>query len=153
MYLDFSKQLNELINIYFSITNEEEMEVQIAGSEEERNLMMPTAYVDTARDTAEIESEIKKILRDYHQGMPASQWMNPSNRMKPLDVCKVLMGIWSKRENVTRFQNDRSVWERRKDYDYQDIMKVCEKFVPQFYMENLPAATAGATAPKKVIKR
>ena len=117
MYLDFSKQLNELINIYFSITNEgkhpflfnfilcfiEEMEVQIAGSEEERNLMMPTAYVDTARDAAEIESEIRKILKDYHNGMPANQWLNPNNRMKSLDVCKVLMGIWSKRENVMRF--------------------------------------------------
>ena len=27
MYLQFSQQLNKLINIYFSITNEEEMEV------------------------------------------------------------------------------------------------------------------------------
>jgi len=36
-----------------------EMEVQVAGTEEERNALMPTAYVDTHRDKAELESEIK----------------------------------------------------------------------------------------------
>ena len=79
------------------------MEVQIAGSEEERNLMMPTCYVDTHRDKAELESEIRCILKDYHKGMAASAWMDPNNRMKPLDVTKVLMGIRSKRDNVMRF--------------------------------------------------
>lgn len=59
MYLEFSRQLNKLINIYFSITDESEMEVQVAGTEEERNALMPTAYVDTHRDKAELESEIK----------------------------------------------------------------------------------------------
>ena len=81
----------------------EEMEVQVAGSEEERNLMMPTCYVDTHRDKAELESEIRCILKDYHKGMAASAWMDPNNRMKPLDVTKVLMGIRSKRDNVMRF--------------------------------------------------
>ena len=76
----------------------------MAGSEEERNLMMPTCYVDSFRDKAELESEVKKILREYHHGMAASEWFNPNNRMKPLDVTKVLMGIRSKRENVMRFE-------------------------------------------------
>ena len=138
MYLKFSQQLNELINRYFSISKEEDMEVQIAGSEEERNIMMPTCYVDTHRDKAELESEIKKILKSYHHGMVDSQWLDPNNRMKPLDVTKVLMGIRSKRENVTRFEQDRTVWGIRREYDYMDIFKVCESYVPLFYMENLP---------------
>ena len=90
MYLGFSHQLNDLINLYFSITNEgkfsswqiwvinivffvwlEDMEVQVAGSEEERNALMPTCYVDTHRDKAELESEIRKILNGYHHGMAA----------------------------------------------------------------------------------
>jgi len=70
--------------------------------------------------------------------MVASQWLDINNRMKPLDVTKVLMGIRSKRENVQRFEQDRSVWGRRKEYDYMDIFKVCEAYVPQFYMDNLP---------------
>ena len=82
------------------------MEVQVAGSEEERNLLMPTAYIDTHRDKAELESEIKKVLKDYHHGMVASAWLDFNNRMKPLDVTKVLMGIRSKRENVCRFEQD-----------------------------------------------
>jgi len=114
------------------------MEVQVAGSEEERNALMPTAYVDTHRDKAELESEIKQVLKDYHNGMVASQWLDINNRMKPLDVTKVLMGIRSKRENVQRFEQDQSVWGRRKEYDYMDIFKVCEAYVPQFYMDNLP---------------
>lgn len=90
----------------------------MAGSEEERNLMMPTCYVDSFRDKAELESEVKKILRGYHHGMAASEWFNPNNRMKPLDVTKILMGIRSKRENVMRFEQDNTVWGRRKEYDY-----------------------------------
>ena len=122
------------------------MEIKVAGSEEERNLLMPTAYVDTHREKAELESEIKKVLRDYHHGMAASAWMDPANRMKPLDVVKVLMGIRSKRENVTRFEQDQSVWGRRKEYDYMDVSKVCEAYIPQFYMENLPAGPMASKA-------
>ena len=115
------------------------MEMSVAGSEEERNALMPTAYIDTHREKAELESEIKKVLKSYHHGMAANQWLDPNNRMKPLDVTKVLMGIRSKRENVSRFEKDQLVWGRRKEYDYLDIFKVCEAYVPQFYMENLPA--------------
>lgn len=43
------------------------------------------------------------------------------------------------------------MWERRKEYDYNDIFKVCESFIPQFYMENLP--TTAALAPKKAVLR
>lgn len=145
MYLDFSKQLNKLINTYFSITNEAEMEISVAGSEEERNELMPTAYIDTHREKAELESEIRKILRSYHQGMPSSQWLDPNNRMKPLDVTKVLMGIRSKRENVMRFEQDQTVWGRRKEYDYMDVYKVCDVSLPQFYMENLPTISLPTT--------
>ena len=54
MYKGFSKQLNDLINLYFNVTNEgktslipkddgylDNIEVQIAGDEEERAMMMP----------------------------------------------------------------------------------------------------------------
>ena len=33
IYLNYSKMLNELINTYFSIESEKDMEIQIAGSE------------------------------------------------------------------------------------------------------------------------
>lgn len=51
MFKGFSKQLNELINLYFSIEDEgiyyyfsiilDKLEIQIAGDEEERKIMMP----------------------------------------------------------------------------------------------------------------
>jgi hypothetical protein len=56
--------------------------------------MMPLLYIDSSsRERAELESEIKKVLKDFHHGTQASQWLDPANRMKPLDVVKVLMGI------------------------------------------------------------
>jgi hypothetical protein len=55
--------------------------------------------------------------------------MDPNNRMKPLDVTKVLMGIMSSRDNVKRFQQDSTVWARRQDYDYNDILKLSETVV------------------------
>ena len=123
-----------------------EMEVQIAGSEEERNLMMPLLYIDSHREKASLESEIKKVLREYHHGTTQSQWLDPSNRMKPLDVTKVLMGIHSSRENVKRFQNDASVWGKRQEYSYEDILKVSEVTVQQYYLDMLPTSMGGPGA-------
>ena len=50
--------------------------------------------------------------------------LDPANRMKPLDVVKVLMGILSSRESVKRFQYDSSLWAKRQEYDYDDVLKV-----------------------------
>ena len=65
MYTNFSKQLNDLINMYFTISKEgkivymltdlENMEIQIAGSEEERNIMMPLVYINSHREKANVE--------------------------------------------------------------------------------------------------
>ena len=68
MYKGFSNQLNELINLYFSVMDENTIEDQIAGSAEERKIMMPLQYIDSARDRASIEGEIKSLLREYHEG-------------------------------------------------------------------------------------
>lgn len=41
-YLDDStNKINDLINLYFKITDETDMEIQLAGDEQERDLMMP----------------------------------------------------------------------------------------------------------------
>jgi hypothetical protein len=112
--------------------------------------MMPLAYIndETPREKAELNSYIKRVLRDYHHGMPESAWFDPNNRMKPLDVTKVLMGIQSSRENVKRFSNESSIWAKFQEYDYQDILGVCESAVQQYYVENLPAHTTTAMAGK-----
>jgi len=102
------------------------MEIQIAGSEQERNELMPLLYVSSHREKAELESEIKRILKEYHHAQTATQVLDPNNRMKPLDVTKVLMGIRSTRENVKRFEKDGVVWGKRNDYDYNDILKLSE---------------------------
>ena len=70
------------------------MEIEIAGNEQERDDMMPLLYIDSSsRERAELESEIKQVLKDFHHGTSASAWLDPAARMKPLDVVKVLMGI------------------------------------------------------------
>lgn len=68
MYLGFSKQLNDLLNLYFSIENELEIELKIAGDEEEKQRLMPLLYIDTERTKAELISEIKMILKEYTRG-------------------------------------------------------------------------------------
>lgn len=145
MYLKVSRELNQLINMYFSIEVEESMEVQIAGSEEERNNLMPLLYVDSHREKAALEGEIRTVLKEYHNGQNQSQWMDPNNRMKPLDVTKVLMGINSARDNVKRFQNDNRVWARRQEYCYEDISKMASTTCSSYYLELL----TGASVPKK----
>lgn len=150
MYMEFSKALNQLINTYFLIEKEEDMEVQIAGSEEERNSMMPLLYVESHREKAELESEIKKILKNFHHGQGSTQILDPNNRMKALDVTKILMGIRSTRESVKRFEQDGTVWARRQDYDYNDILKLGDTIVGSYYQEILPIAANALAVGKKV---
>jgi hypothetical protein len=111
---------------------------------------MPLLYVGSHREKAELESEIKRILKEYHHGHTSNQIMDFQNRMKPLDVAKVLMGIRSTRENVKRFEQDGSVWARRQDYDYNDILKVCEAVVTHYYEELLPVAASAMQVCKKI---
>lgn len=105
-YRGFSVQLNTLINKYFANENEEDMEIEIAGTEQDRNDLMPLLYIDSHREKSALESEIKLILKNYHHGTKTTHCIDPNNRMKPLDVTKVLMGISSVRENVKRFSAD-----------------------------------------------
>jgi hypothetical protein len=72
MYLEFSQALNQLINTYFCIEKEEDMEIQIAGSVEDRNDLMPLMYVSGDREMNELKSEIKRILKEYHHGHTAT---------------------------------------------------------------------------------
>jgi hypothetical protein len=61
--------------------------------------------------------------------------IDPNERMKPLDVTKVLMGIYSDRQCVKRFMNEGRIWAKRQEYDYEDILKVAESTVKQFYLD------------------
>ena len=38
---------------------------------------------------------------------------------------------------MKRFENEHSLWKRRQEYSYDDILKVCENVTQQFYLELL----------------
>ena len=60
-----------------------------------------------------------KVLESFHNSEKQQKILNPANRMKPLDVVKVLMGIHSNRESVKRFQYDGVFWGKLLEYDYE----------------------------------
>lgn len=104
MYIDFSKKLNDLINVYFRAEKNEDMEIKIAGDAQERALMMPLLYLDECEQTREqIAGDITSVVDQFHANEKDETILNPAMRMKPLDVVKVLMGIMSTRESVKRF--------------------------------------------------
>jgi hypothetical protein len=63
--------------------------------------MMPLLYVDKDNEK-NIEEDARAVLDAAHDDIEMLR--DASNRMKPLDVVKVLMGIFSSRECVKRFQ-------------------------------------------------
>jgi hypothetical protein len=72
--------------------------------------MMPLQYIESARDKATVEGDIKSLLREYSDDGNTSE---AQDRMKPLDVVKVLMGIYSDRANVKRFMDkDHRFWAK-----------------------------------------
>ena len=44
--------------------------------------------------------------------------------MKPLDLVKIMMGVYSDRAVIKRHMNDARVWAKFQDYDYEDLYKV-----------------------------
>lgn len=60
---------------------------------------------------------------------------NHANRMKPMDVVKVLMGIRSTREAVLNFQYNDTHWAKLHEYDYEQVLKLAEEVTHQYYSE------------------
>jgi hypothetical protein len=117
------------------------MEIKIAGDAEERAMMMPLLYVDDTPDTkSRIERDMSNVLDSFHSSEKADHVLNPANRMKPLDVVKILMGIFSSRESVTRFKYDGVYWGKLLEYDYEQLMTVAEDTVNSFYVSALAQA-------------
>lgn len=106
----FSVKINELINRYFS-ANYDDVEIAVAGGEKERNETMPLLYVD--RDDCEHEKDaIRDVLDEAHSGESDEALEKVGNRMKPIDVVKVLMGIHSQKEHIKRFMYKSPLWQK-----------------------------------------
>ncbi len=115
--------------------NEETLEVQIAGDDEERRIMMPVNYIDSHRDKTEIETEIKILLKSFHEDTKTSAH-EACERMKPLDVVKIMMGVYSERANVKRYMNDGGkIWAKYQEYDYEDLYKLAHSTVNSWYID------------------
>jgi len=67
--------------------------------------------------------------------------MDATDRMKPLDTVKILMGIYSDRANVKRFAHNPRLWAKFQEYDYEDVFKVAQTTVNQFYLDMISGNT------------
>ena len=57
--------------------------------------------------------------------------------MKPLDIVKIMMGVYSSRANIKRFMNNGQFWAKFQEYDYEDLYKVASDTVNRFYIDTL----------------
>lgn len=155
-YTNFSVQINGLINQYFSAakggkcttrfnTNAiffdvDDVEMKIAGDAHERSIMMPLLYIDP--DNCESErQDVRQVLREAHANEKADAILNVANRMKPLDVVKVLMGIQSNRDCVQRFAWKSNLWTKLQEYDFEQLLQLAESEVRDYYIEALSGVT------------
>lgn len=65
--------------------------------------------------------------------------------MKPLDIVKIMMGIYSERGNIKRFMNNSKVWAKFQDYDYEELLKQATSVVNQFYIDQVSGTTSAPT--------
>jgi hypothetical protein len=49
--------------------------------------------------------------------------------MKPLDVVKVMMGVYSERANVKRFMDKHRLWAKYQEFDYDEMYKIAHSTV------------------------
>jgi cytochrome b involved in lipid metabolism len=62
--------------------------------------------------------------------------------MKPLDIVKIMMGIYSERVNIKRFMNNSKVWAKFQDFDYEELLKQATTVVNQFYIDQVHGMSA-----------
>jgi hypothetical protein len=63
--------------------------------------------------------------------------MDPHERIKALDVVKILIGIYSERAHVKRFANDGKIWAKLQSHDYEDLMNIATETVKKYYLDAL----------------
>lgn len=131
MYTGFSKQLNDLINLYFQAQKGEDIELKIAGSQDERATMMPLFYIEDEATRKRVSDDVKQVLETFTAGNPDAP------RMKPLDVVKVLMGIRSERDCVKQFMQDGKFFATYQDFDYEQMFTLVDDVVKQWTLDNI----------------
>ena len=136
MYIGYSQRLNDLINLYFQAGRGEDVELKIAGNQEERALMMPLLYIDCDETKAQLSGDMTSLLEDFQGGKKwtTKKLMNPANRMKAIDVVKVLMGIRSTREAVQQYAYKSTHWAKLHEYDYEQVLELAEDITHRFYV-------------------
>lgn len=139
-YTNFSVQINGLINQYFSAAKGDDVEMKIAGDAHERSIMMPLLYIDPNNCESE-RQDVRQVLREAHANEKADAILNVANRMKPLDVVKVLMGIQSNRDCVQRFAWKSNLWTKLQEYDFEQLLQLAESEVRDYYIEALSGVT------------
>ena len=114
----------------------DDVELKIAGDAYERSIMMPLLYIDAENCTSE-RNDIRQVLDDCHSLEKPDAILNVANRMKPLDVVKVLMGIQSNRDCVQRFAWKSNLWTKLQEYDFEGLLKLAEQEVRDYYIDAL----------------
>jgi len=85
---------------------------------------MPLIYIKNDESIRPgIEQDMNSLLEEYHRG-GEQDYQNYANRMKALDIVKVMMGINSDREIVKRFMWKHHMWARFQEYDHEEMMQL-----------------------------
>ena len=100
-------------------------------------MMMPLLYIEDEDTKKQLSKDMINLLEDYQSGKKwtSKKLMNPANRMKSIDVVKVLMGIRSTREAVQQYAYNSPHWAKLHEYDYEQILTLSEDITHQFYVE------------------
>ena len=93
------------------------------------------------------------ILREFHEGGNGGlkgKDYDPTERMKPLDVVKVMMGVYSDRANIKRFMNNSRFWAKHQEYDYENMYTVAEATVKDYYLDQLTGGGESTSKKRKL---
>lgn len=100
-------------------------------------MMMPLLYIGDEQTKKELTQDMVSLLDEFQSGKKwtSKKLMNPSNRMKAIDVVKVLMGIRSTREAVQQFAYNSSHWAKLHEYDYEQVLNLAEDVTHEYYVK------------------
>lgn len=98
-----TKTVNKLIDAYFKVECEDDIESKMVGGREERDLLLPLLYLESHRQKADLDSLIRMLLVKFEEGRGKGNQKEKLDKMKPIDVTKILMGIYSDRLTVKKF--------------------------------------------------
>ena len=111
----YNEEMKSLISFYFKC-NENISDINIAGNENEKNILLPIYKIEIQRELTSITKEIEDFI---------NKEIKKKFIINIIDIINILFGINEGNKDLKCYMSN-PLWNKFSNYDYQQIYNICE---------------------------